>query len=479
MSDETINKKKDLKNYFEKYSKNLFLIDNYDNKYTYSDFNLSALKLIKYLDGKNVKTNSKILIIKENSFDYLVTLYACLLGGYVACPIDPTLKKEKIIELKKLYKIDYTIEDIDKIDYKNCKADSNLIKYENTDCLIIASSGTTGDPKGILFSSDSILSSAQSFSQLAKYNNKTKILHCLPMFYMGGILDTFFACMYSGSTIILGKRFSINNVLNFWELPIKHKCNTLFLTPSIVAFLCAIYKKPKTEIKKHVSEYVSIIATGSYLYPEVRESFYKIFKKNIFACYGATELVGPLALQGEEDTFEDFCVGRHGNGVKILIKKDEEGSNIIMVKSPFFMKGYITKKGYEPPKSFDGYYDTGDIGDYKNDLLYIKGRKRDIIKKGGELIFLSLIENTALQSGMILESAAIGKKDLIAGEEPYLITVFKKDLLESDCIDNLNKFLQKKLRPIEVPKKIIKISKLPRTKSGKVIKKSLLKLLEN
>ena len=84
-----------------------------------------------------------------------------------------------------------------------------------------------------------------------------------------------------------------------------------------------------------------------------------------------------------------------------------------------------------------------------------------------------------MQSGIVLESVAIGKKDLIAGEEPYLITVFKKNLLETDCIEGLNKFLQKKLRPIEVPKKIITISKLPRTKSGKVIKKSLLKLLEN
>ena len=479
MSEKSTNKKKDLERYFEKYSKNLFLIDSYKNKYTYSDFYLNALKLINYLDNKSVKTDSKILIIKQNSIDYLIILYACLLGGYVACPIDPTLKKEKITELKKLYKIDYTIEDIDKIDYKKCKADPNYVRHENTDYLIIGSSGTAGEPKGILFSSDSILSSAQSFSELAKYNDKTKILHCLPMFYMGGILDTFFACMYSGSTIILGKRFSITNVLNFWELPINYKCNTLFLTPSIVAFLCAIYKKPNYEIIKHVSEYRSIIATGSYLYPEIRENFYKIFKKKILSCYGATELVGPLTLQDEEDTFEDFCVGRHGKDVKILIKKDEEGSNIIMVKNPFFMKGYITNKGYEPFKSFDGYYDTGDIGDYKNNLLYIKGRKRNIIKKGGELIFLSLIENTALQSGIVLESVAIGKKDLIAGEEPYLITVFKKNLLETDCIEGLNKFLQKKLRPIEVPKKIITISKLPRTKSGKVIKKSLLKLLEN
>ena len=83
MGDKTINKKKDLNRYFEKYSKNLFLIDSYDNKCTYNDFYLSALKLIKYFDCKGVKTNSKILIIKENSFDYLIILYACLLGAFL------------------------------------------------------------------------------------------------------------------------------------------------------------------------------------------------------------------------------------------------------------------------------------------------------------------------------------------------------------------------------------------------------------
>ena len=122
-----------------------------------------------------------------------------------------------------------------------------------------------------------------------------------------------------------------------------------------------------------VKEYVQLEKT----YPKLGETFIKHYFDKNFTIDSETILF-------HKDTFEDFCVGRHGNGVKILIKKDEEGSNRMMVKSPFFMKGYITKKGYEPPKSFDGYYDTGDIGDYKNDLLYIKGRKRDIIKRGGE-----------------------------------------------------------------------------------------------
>ena len=259
----------------------------------------------------------------------------------------------------------------------------------------------------------------------------------------------------------------------------KKKCNFLFLTPSIIAFICAVHKKPNLDIKKHVSQYKSIFATGSYLYPEIREKFYKIFNKKIFACYGATELGGPIAIQGRKDTFKDFCVGTHSPDVKITIKRDQDGAKKVLIKSPFFMKGYLTNKGLQDPKNLDGYYDTEDLGDYKNNLLFINGRKRDVIKKGGELISLALIENSVLKINNIQEAAAVGKKDMIAGEEAYLIVTIKGKFSSDKKIKEINSFLSKKLRPIEMPKKIIILSQMPKTSSGKIIKSSLLKFLEH
>lgn len=475
-SDKKLHKKK-LEDCFKKFSKNTLLIDIKGKKTTYNEFFINTLNLIDYFRKKNIKKGSKILILSENCSNYLLLLSACILGGYVACPADPSLKTDKIQELKKIYKIEHTIKDLNKLSFNKTAFDSLLIDYKDTDCLIIGSSGTTGAPKGILFTSNSILKSAQSFSKLANYDDKTRILHCLPMFYMGGILDTFFACLFSGSTIVLDKRFSIANVLNFWDLPKKMNCNFLFLTPSIIAAICAVYK-PQPTIKKHVEKYKSIFATGSYLYPEIREKFYKLYNKKIFACYGVTELGGPLAIQKSEDTFLEFCVGSSSPDVKISIKNDKDGSKMVLIKSPFFMKGYLTKEGIKAPKSIDGYYDTGDIGDYKDGLLFIKGRKRDVIKKGGELISLALIENTALKNESVLEAAAIGKKDTLSGEDLYLILTIKGKFSLDKKIKEIRSFLSNKLRPIEMPKKIILTSKMPKTNSGKILKNSLLKLFE-
>jgi len=470
--------KKKLEICFNKFSKNIFITDFLGNNITFGSFFTNTLKVIDYFKKKGIKKNSKILILSENCSNYLVVLAACLLGGYVACPVDPTIKSERLKKLKKIYKIDYVIKNANELNFEDCIPNLNLISYEDTDCLIVASSGTLGEPQGILFTSNSIIESSQSFSKLANYNNKTKILHCLPMFYMGGILDTFFSCMFSGSTIILGERFSISNVLSFWDLPIRTNCNVLFLTPTIVAFICAVYKKPKLEIKKHVSKYKSIFATGSSLYPEIREKFNKIFNKKIFSCYGATELVGPIAIQGRKDSFLDFCVGTHSSEVKISIKKDQEGKKIIMIKAPFFMKGYLTESGLQVPKTKNGYYDTEDIGDYKNGLLFITGRKRNIIKKGGELVSLALIESTAKQNDHIVEAVALGKKDMFAGEEPYLIVTVKQKYSLNQKIEEITNFLSKKLRPIEMPKKIIITKKLPKNNNGEILKDSLFKLLK-
>ena len=170
-------------------------------------------------------------------------------------------------------------------------------------------------------------------------------------------------------------------------------------------------------------------------------------------------------------------MGYHSKKVKIIARKYKNELKKIFVKTPFFMKGYLTFKGIEKPIDRNGYYDTGDLGDYKNGLIFIKSRHREIIKKGGELISLGLVENAALKVEGVLEAAAIGKKDFFAGEELYLFVVLKNNEVKNKKIVQMNHVFKKKLRPIEIPKKIITISKFNRTLDGKILKDKLVNLL--
>ena len=400
---------------------------------------------------------------------------SCLIGGYVACPLNNQFEKDRLSKIIDFLKPSIILDkkSMVKTDFEADISNSNELK--NNDFLIIFTSGTTGNPKGILFETESFLKSAQSFASIAEYNENTIVYHCLPMFYMAGILNTFFSCIFSNSKVILAEKVTIFNIINLINNSYKLKPNSITLTPSIYQSLMLNDKNSKSIID-HFKDYQSIISTASYLYPEIQEKFYTMYKKRIQSCYGLTELGGPLTIQSWEDTFEESNVGRNHKDVKIKIFQSNNVNNIY-IKTPFSMKGTITSEGFQ--KLFtdkNGFFNTGDIGDYKNGILFIKGRSKDIVKKGGEILSLNFIENIALKNLNVSECAAVGKDDKLMGERIILFIKFNQINIIQEDIINLNDHLKKYLRPIEMPSKIIPVPIIPKTSNNKPSKKTLLEL---
>ena len=137
------------------------------------------------------------------------------------------------------------------------------------------------------------------------------------------------------------------------------------------------------------------------------------------------------------------------------------------------MRGYLKSFArIEKPKLQNGYFETGDCGYYDQNRLYYTGRSKELIKVGGELVSLNLIENIVLKSNLIFECAALGIKDVLSGEKIILFVVFKKKKI-SNKINRLFNYLKKNLKTIELPKKIVPIPEMPKTKSGKIIKREI------
>ena len=119
------------------------------------------------------------------------------------------------------------------------------------------------------------------------------------------------------------------------------------------------------------------------------------------------------------------------------------------------------------------------MGFYKNKKLFINGRAKDIIKKGGEIVSLSLVENIFLSRDDILEVAAVPiNQDLtIKKEENYIIFInMNENYKIEEKISEFTNFYKKRLRKIEYPKKIIIIDKMPKTSNGKIKKRNLIEL---
>ena len=229
--------KKKILDIFKKHGEDVFLINLKNNKeVSYSEVLNKVYCLIKHFKSINLEKNNKILIKTTNSENYLISLLASCLGGYAICPLDPDTKPERLEEIKKIINFDLFINE--KFKFPNLKKKVILnnedLMMDNHNFLIMSSSGTeSSDFKGMLFSSNKFLNSAISFSKLSGYSAKTKLLHCLPMFYMAGILNTFFSCIFSKSTIVLSERYSILNSAKILNDSVNHKVNSLHLTPEI------------------------------------------------------------------------------------------------------------------------------------------------------------------------------------------------------------------------------------------------------
>ena len=208
------------------------------------------------------------------------------------------------------------------------------------------------------------------------------------------------------------------------------------------------------------------------LHNEIKNNYLKSFNKKIFSCYGLTELGGPLTIQNTNNFKKNNCVGAHDKKIKIKIIK-----NRIFIDSPFVIKGFISRSGLSNIKLKNNFFDTGDLGFYKNKELFITGRDKDIIKKGGEIVSLTYIENVILSRDDIIEVAAVGLKDgKLLEENLFLFVTINGEYNIEEKHLEISNFCKSKLKRIEQPKKIFIIGKMPKTGNSKIKKKSLIDL---
>lgn len=462
-------------NSFKKFSNKNFIYDiSSGKKITYANFLDKSYSFCNFLKfKKGLKTGDKIIIKLDNSPEYLISIFACFIGGFIACPVDKLIPDERYSTLKKILKCKYEINSFKKIKFLEKKINSK-IKNKNFTCLIIFTSGSTGEPKGIQINIDEYLGSAVAFGKLAEYDNITKIYHCLPMHYNAGLLNTFFSASFFGSEIFLGPQINVFSLLNFWDNLTKFEVNSVHIVPEIANALNKI--DVNRELKSKIEKIDKIISTGSHLYDQTKEDFEKKYKKRILSCYGLTEIGGPITLQNWEDTFDKNSVGRLIADVKIKIIK-KKNDNLIFVKTPYIFNSYLLANGkIEKPQKNNGYFNTGDIGDVKNDQLYIFGRKKEVFKKGSEIISPQNIENICIKSKLILDCAVLTKENINKGSKIFLLIEFKNKELSLTNLSKLKKYLNKNLKKIEFPDKILPVSKILRSDSGKLKKYDMEKI---
>lgn len=457
------------KKYFNKDFNKDFIIVN-KKIITYSDFYKKSFQLKVYLKKQGLQKGSKILVKVDNCIEYLYLYLACILGGFIICPVNPSLSIKIFKKIKKNLSPDYEIDNIKQIQFStNCK-----IKYKNilldNNFLIIHTSGTTGDSKGILFNVKSIFLSSKNFSKLSDINKNSKVLHHLPMYYMSGILNSFFSPFFSKSKIVLLPKTSSRSILNFWEDCLKYNVNYINLTPSMCVSLHLIFKGNKKILKK-IGYIKNVIVIGSTLSEEVKSKFYKKFKIRLRQCYGITECGGPITVEKKNSKLVNSS-GICGSTTRIKIIENIDGLKTINVKNDFSMKGYYSFNKLSYGAFENGYFDTNDVGIFENKNLFVYGRVKEIIKKNSELVFPNLLDNFFLSNNQILETKTIGIYDKNSLEKIVSFISLSNTLIAKKVLNRILTDVRfqiiNELGNIYNPDKIILLDSIPKTENNKI-----------
>lgn len=356
---------------------------------------------------------------------------------------------------------------------------------ENTASSLCYTSGTTGNPKGVLYShrSSMLHSFTACFPDSIGLSSKEVILPVVPMFHVNAWSIPYAAAMVGCSLVLPGPDLDGKSLV---ELIDRYNIAMALGVPTIWQGLLSYARTSGTELKSLTRTVVG----GSSCPPSMIAEFKDSYDCETIHAWGMTE-TSPLgtinqlkakhAQLSEEEQFKiRLSQGRPPFGVSIRITNEENGmqrladdgqaTGHLQIQGHWIVEKYYNKECNA--LTADGWFDTGDIALIDCDgYLSLSDRAKDLIKSGGEWISSVELENIALEHSGVAMAAAIAATHPKWDERPILIV--KKSTESHVTEDELLDFYQDKIAKWQTPDKVIFVETIPISGTGKMVKKEL------
>jgi len=484
---------------------------------TFGEFSNDCFDLATSLKSHGVQARDRISYLCRNSYQMIIAHYAVPMLGCILVPINTRLESssvchvldhsgskmlvaehdlfnseymhfvEKVVLINK-HKLEFVNEKI--LDYMHfisrSKGDKRINCWDLTDENSIISinytSGTTGQPKGVMCTHRSAYLNALGECLQTGLTNQSKYLWILPMFHCNGWCFTW-AVTAVGATNFCTDSLNPDDLVNvIFENKITHLCAAPIILLNILeATNIALLKKCNN---------IKIVTAGSSPSKKIIEQ-YKEFNVTIIHVYGLTETYGPHSICEQQDNWnaisnEDLSglkvrqgvVGVHSTYMRVVNKNMQDvphdGKSIgeVIMRGNNVMKGYYNDHKSTQNAFRGGWFHSGDAAVVHPDCyIEIKDRIKDIIISGGENISSIEVEKILCQHPAISIAAVVPMFDARWGEVPHAIIELKQEATITS--EELIGFCKKHIASYKCPK-IITVATLPKTSTGK-IKKYILK----
>ncbi len=336
--------------------------------------------------------------------------------------------------------------------------------------IIFYTSGTTGRPKGVLINYLQLEAPPRAMTHFVDFSGKDIVLCALPFSHIGGLIYLQ-NCISFGLTVVLMDRFI---PLEFLKNIQQYRVTCFWIVPSMYYALLQL-----KEFESHdLSSVRWMVIFGAPSSPDALRRFYQYCPRaHLLNGWGLTETNAPTTVipMGSKKV---ESVGKAAPWIEVKILDDEDRSLPPDTVGEIAVRGWVVTDGYyKDPETTavamrNGWFHTGDLGKFDSEgYLYIVGRKKEMIKVGGEIVFEPEIEAAIHKHADIKEVAVIGVPDKLRGEVPKAYVALKEESKLNE--EDLRYFCRQHLAHFKVPHHFQFVEELPKNRAGKVDKERL------
>ncbi len=486
-------------------------------RFTYNDLNLRSNRLANALTAMGVQKGDRVSLVEVNTNHCIETYFACAKVGAIYVPLNFRVKADELAfmlqesdstvllagqrYLSLVQQIQPQISGVKHylsfggevegwLDYEACLAGAQeedlFNEIDDGDMTILLfTAGTTGKPKGVMLLH-------QNFSEYVT-NNVTPVepdvveknILTVPMYHIAGI-QAIISSVYGGRTLVIQRQFDPRDWMRLVQ---EERVDRAMMVPTMLKQLMDDEKFHEYDLSS-----LKVITYGAAPMPleVIKRAIEELPGTHFINAFGQTESAATITMLAPEDHIIKGTpqekekklkrlgsIGKPLPDVEVKIM-DEEGSFLpagevgeIVAKGTRIMKGYW-KQDDATSATIDkgGWLHTGDLGYHDEDgYIFLAGRAKDIIKRGGEMISPEEVENVLLSHPKVDDCAVIGVRDETWGERVRAVLVLEKG--ETVDQDEIVEFCRARLASYKKPESVVFTDEIPRNPMGKILKRVL------
>ncbi len=460
----------------------------------------NAARVAANLAKRGVGPGTKVMVLSGNCVEFLYVFLGLGRIEAVCVPVNPLLNPEEIAYIAKDAEVDVLItvpqlapaipklravvpalREVFVFGDEPCEgAEQFAVLQEpvdgiaeiaadrDSDAALIYTSGTTGQPKGVVLSHRNYLSNARMMIKAVRVTDQDRFFCVLPLYHVNAQVVTVLAPLSAGADLVLMKKFSPMRILPMID---EFKPTIMSAVPTVYHVMCQMPKAAEYDVSS-----IRFFVSGAAPLPEETYRLVgKVLKKPLVQGYGLSEATCASAVANYEDPIKWNSVGPALPYTNIrIVDKDGVDSPVgdigeILVSGPAVMKEYYNNPEATQETLEGGWLYTGDLGRFDEDgYLYIEGRRKDMIIRGGQNIYPQQIENVLSSLEGVAESCVVGVDDERWGQEVLaVIKCADGSKLDEDTVKN---HCKEHLANYKTPRYVEFVDEFPKTATGKIKK---------